>query len=112
AEPSSGFTIPEDTYFIEGLDKIHTEYDPEKANRLLDEVGLKRGPGGMRRMPDGEPFMQIMHVYPSEEGTNPDLWQLVADYWREVGLNFIPKHEDPTLSFLQVTAGNSDIWTY
>lgn len=112
AEPSSGFTIPEDTYHIPGLEKANIEYDPEKAERLLDEVGLKRGPGGMRRLPDGTPFAEILHIYPSEEGMNPDLWQLVADYWREVGLQFAVKHEDLSQSFLQVTAGNSDFWTY
>ena len=90
----------------------NTKYDPGLSNQLLDEMGLKRGRDGQRRMPDGKPFTQMLHIYPSEEGSNPDLWQLVADYWREIGLHFVIKQEDATLKFLQVTAGNSDFWTY
>lgn len=112
AEPSCGFTIPEDNYHIPGMERVNTEYDPAEAERLLDEMGMKRGPGGMRRLPDGSPFSQILHIYPSEEGMNADLWQLVADYWREIGLQFAVKFEDVSQSFLQVTAGNSDFWTY
>jgi len=112
AEPSSGFIVPQDAFYLPGLDKVNTKYDPEIANRLLDEMGMKRGPGGLRRTPSGEVFSQILYVYPSEEGTNPDLWQLVIDYWREVGLHFVVKHQDATQSFLQATAGNSDFWTY
>ena len=29
------------------------DYDPAKANALLDEMGLKLGSDGLRRMPDG-----------------------------------------------------------
>jgi peptide/nickel transport system substrate-binding protein len=112
AEPSGGFTSRQDAYYIEGLDLANAEYNPALANQLLDEMGLVRGPDGKRLMPDGKPFTQLLHVYPSEEGSNPNLWQLVSDYWREIGLQFVVKQEDATLSFLQVTAGNSDFWTY
>jgi peptide/nickel transport system substrate-binding protein len=33
-----------------------TAHDPEAAARLLDEAGLRRGPDGMRRLPDGRPL--------------------------------------------------------
>ena len=32
------------------------DYDVEKANALLDEMGMKRGADGMRTFPDGSPF--------------------------------------------------------
>jgi peptide/nickel transport system substrate-binding protein len=112
AEPSSGFIVPDDPYFVEGLDKANTEFDTATANSLLDELGMKRGDDGMRRMPDGSAFSEIIHIHPSEEGTNRDLWQLVAEYWRDVGLRFAVKHEDSTLSFMQVTAGNTEFWSY
>jgi peptide/nickel transport system substrate-binding protein len=31
-------------------------YDPPRAERLLDEAGLRRGPDGIRRLPDGKPL--------------------------------------------------------
>jgi len=33
-----------------------TTYNVEKANQMLDEAGLKRGPGGIRVGPDGKPM--------------------------------------------------------
>jgi peptide/nickel transport system substrate-binding protein len=113
ATSSSAITMPTDPYYLPGLDTANIEYDPALANRLLDEVGLKRRKSdGMRTFPDGTPFSQVLQVYPSEEGTNADLWQLVVDYWREVGLQFAPKLNDQTLGFLQVVSGNSDFFCY
>ena len=108
----NGVTMPEDRYYQPGLDKTYLDYDPELANRLLDEVGLKRGANGMRRWPDGRGFHEILHIFPSEGGTNADLWQLLADYWREVGLQFSVVIEDGALSRLQVGTGNSDFFAY
>jgi ABC-type transport system substrate-binding protein len=66
----------------------------------------------MRRWPDGSGFHEILHIFPSEGGTNADLWQLLAEYWREVGLQFSVVIEDAALSRLQVTTGKSDFWAY
>ncbi len=112
AVPSRGVSTPADPYYLPEFDEKYLEYDPDRANRLLDEAGLKKGPNGMRRMPDGKPFVQILNVYPSETGTGLDLWQLVADYWREVGLQFAVKTDAPALSQMQVRNGNSDFWAY
>jgi peptide/nickel transport system substrate-binding protein len=112
AEPSNGITTEVDWYYTPGIDKRNTAYDPELANKLLDEVGLTRGPDGMRRMPDGSDFRQILHVFPAESGNIEDLWLLVSEYWREVGLSFVVKHEDAVLSGMQVRNGDSDFWAY
>ncbi len=112
AEPARGVASPFDPYYLPEYDSKYLEYDPELANRLLDELGLKRTSAGMRRMPDGKPFRQILNIYPSEMGTSFDLWELVADYWREVGLDFVTKTDAKTLSVLQVQNGNSDFWAY
>jgi peptide/nickel transport system substrate-binding protein len=113
AAPSSGFTIPDDPYYFDDLEHRNIEYNPAKANALLDEIGLKRRKtDGLRLLPNGKLFTEVLHIYPSEEGTSADLWQLVVDYWREVGLHYTAKMEDGTLSSLQVTSGNSDFWTY
>lgn len=113
SEPSSGFTIPDDTYFLPGMDKANTEFDPEKANALLDELGLKRRKlDGLRELPDGTLFSQLLSIYPSEEGINADMWQLVVDYWREVGLHFATKADDGNLAYLQMTNGNTNFFTY
>ena len=112
ADPNNGVTTELDTYYRSALDKMHTRYDPKLANQLLDEVGLKRGINGVRRLPSGEPFRQILHIYPSEASVSENLWLLVVEYWREIGLQFIVKLEDATLSGMQARNGDSDFWAY
>lgn len=112
AEPARGVASPFDPYYLPEYDTKYLEYDPELANRLLDELGLKRTHSGMRLMPNGKPFRQTLNVYPSEMGTSSELWELVAEYWREIGLDFVTKTDAKTLSVLQVQNGNSDFWAY
>jgi len=96
AAPSRGVSMPEDPYFQPWFNELYLEYEPDRANRLLDEVGLKRGRDGMRRMPDGKPFRQLIHWSP-EDSPQSEMWELVVEYWREVGLHFVLKPEARTL---------------
>jgi peptide/nickel transport system substrate-binding protein len=112
ATPSHGVASPYDPYYLPEYDEMYINYDPERANQLLDEVGLVRGSDGMRCWPDGKPFREILDCFPSELGTGADQWQLVADYWREVGLDFTVKLDTATLSLLKVRNGNTDFWAY
>lgn len=112
AVPSRGVASKFDPYYLPEYSEKYLEYDPEKANLLLDEIGLKRTASGMRKLPNGETFRQILNIFPSETGTSIELWELVAEYWREVGLDFVTKSDARTLSLLQVTNGNSDFWAY
>lgn len=112
AEPSRGIASKYDPYYLPEFNEDYLEYDPERANELLDRVGLKRGPGGLRRLPNGKPFRQIINVYATEGGTPTELWQLVADYFREVGLDFTVQVDAVILSPMRVRNGNTDFWAY
>lgn len=112
AAASTAVAAPEDPYFQPRYNETYIEYDPTLANALLDELGMKRGIDGMRRMPDGSKFHEILHVFPSEMSAGQEMWELVADFWREVGLAFTVQLDDATLSMLQVQSGTSNFWTY
>ena len=112
AAPARGVAGPFDPYYLPEFDEQYLEYDPARANLLLDDLGFRRGPSGLRRLPSGGRFRQILNVFPSEAGSNMEMWQLIAEYWREVGLEFVVKTDAPTLSRLQVINGNSDFWAY
>jgi len=112
AEPSRAIASKYDPYYLPEFNQKYLEYDPERANELLDRVGLKRGPRGMRQLPNGKPFRQIINVYATEGGTPTELWQLVADYFREVGLNFTVQVDAVLLSPMRVRNGNTDFWGY
>jgi len=59
-----------------------TEYDPDRANQMLDEIGVERGPDGWRMRPDGEPLMLNIIIITAES----TLWELVKEYWEDVGI--------------------------
>jgi peptide/nickel transport system substrate-binding protein len=61
-----------------------TEYDPEQANELLDEMGLERGADGWRRRPDGEPLI-IFYEY-CQQACPVSVHPLVKEYWETVGV--------------------------
>jgi len=66
-------------------------YDPKLANKLLDEVGLnKRGPDGIRLLPDGRPATIVVE-HASEETEDTDALQLIAEYWKKVGIKMLVK---------------------
>ena len=63
------------------------EYDPDKAERLLDEVGLAaRGRDGFRLDPDGNPLRFIMY-HPPWPVDNPEVGELIKGHLAEVGIN-------------------------
>ena len=107
-EPINGVGFPLDPYFETGMDKMHIEYDPERANRLLDEVGLKRGFGGMRRYPDGTRFREVVYCVTLGSAGNLTMEQLAIDFWREIGLEFVIKSETIDLGYLRGRSGNFD----
>jgi len=73
---------------------IPSEYDPEKAKKLLDEVGLdKRNAEGWRLGPDGKEFVIYLEVCAHLPDTVP-VTELVTEYWKAVGIKTIMKVVD------------------
>lgn len=83
------------------------DYDVEKANALLDEMGMKRGADGMRTYPDGSPFT-ILWEY-SSQFANAEFVKLMSDYFKAVGLNVNAKEVTSEASRDNAKAARSDI---
>ena len=65
-------------------------YDPKAAAGLLDELGLKRGRDGMRRLPDGRP-LEIIVETAGESSEQTDVLELIRETWRETGIKLYSK---------------------
>lgn len=98
--PASPFTTEEDA-------KHMIEYDVQRANELLDEMGLERGSDGRRLRSDGRP-LQILWEY-SSQFASPELVQLVSDYWRAVGVTVQPREITSALTREKAWNNESDI---
>lgn len=62
-------------------------FDPEEANRLLDELGLdQRGSDGFRLMPNGEPLILMMDAISGAFLDYPSIAEMVGQQWADVGV--------------------------
>ena len=89
----------------EGNDTVHAEcplyreeyrnrwarFDPDAANALLDEIGLReRNDEGIRLMPDGRP-LEIIVETAGEDSEQTDVLELVGWTWKEAGIKLFSK---------------------
>ena len=65
-------------------------YDRKAARALLDELGLKKGADGMRKLPDGRP-LEIIVETAGESNEHTDILELIRETWREVGIKIFVK---------------------
>ena len=100
--------LPLGVPFVTDADRNHMiQYDPKQANQLLDQMGLRRGPGGMRLRPDGKP-LTILWEYTSQFASAGYV-QLVQGYWRAVGVEVNLKEVTTQLARQKAKAGDADI---
>lgn len=91
----------------------NAEYDPQRANQILDRLGLaRRDSDGYRTLPDGERLTLFMIARPGE--TAP--LQFLVEDWREVGLRVVIREKPHRLYLaavgyadLQRTDGGSEL---
>jgi peptide/nickel transport system substrate-binding protein len=69
-------------------------YDPEHANKLLDEIGLdKRDGAGVRLMKDGRPLELLVEV-DGEAADLIDALQITAEFWMDIGVKLLVKPQE------------------
>jgi peptide/nickel transport system substrate-binding protein len=85
--PAQVQPIPGSKFRVEEYVTKDTEFDPDTANALLDEMGLtERDGSGIRLRPDGESLVMRMDVTVDDPGALA-VAQLYQEFFREVGLN-------------------------
>jgi peptide/nickel transport system substrate-binding protein len=73
--------------FAQPASQIPSEYDPDSANALLDEVGLDvRDDDGWRLGPDGVVFDMPFEISASGPDMVP-VTELIVEFWKSLGLN-------------------------
>jgi peptide/nickel transport system substrate-binding protein len=82
------------------------QYDVAEANRLLDEVGLKRGSDGLRHLPDGR-IADIVIENSGESSEKSDVLELIRDSWRDLGIRMFTRPMQLTLFRRRIFAGET-----
>ena len=76
--------LPGSPFYDEELAYAYSEYDPDRANQLLDEVGMAARDGdGFRLGPDGNRFQITITAMTT---TSSDMLEMAKQYWEDVGI--------------------------
>ncbi len=87
AVPWQATTPPNTSFFEPWMGTHYAEYDPDKANQLLDEMGLQwDGNEQWRLRPDGKPLTVLLE-YVDGEGPKGKVSEFLKEYWAELGIN-------------------------
>ena len=74
-------------YYVEGTGQNAIEFDPDEANRILDDLGLTMGTDGVRQRPDGEPLALVLMYVEDSAGISPaDAYGMVRRNWADIGV--------------------------
>ena len=91
AEPVQATTYPKNSFYQERWAQSYVEYDPERANQLLDEMGMDQRDGeGFRLLPGGEPFTLVAE-FPVQVAVLTKTGELLKEYWDKVGIRTLVK---------------------
>ncbi len=96
ARESANTVLPKSPLFRPELAGAYADYDVDKANQLLDDMGLdKRDGDGTRLLPDGR-RAEITVETAGEDTTFGDILELVGSDWAKLGLRAYahPSHLD------------------
>ncbi|SEQ10802.1 peptide/nickel transport system substrate-binding protein [Devosia sp. YR412] len=97
--------------YHEGVSTQHLEYDVDRANALLDGLGLtERDANGIRLMKDGRPARFLVDIR-SSYGYIIDVMSLVDQHWHRIGIDIDLNVIDTSLYRLRAESAEHDFTT-
>jgi peptide/nickel transport system substrate-binding protein len=91
-EPRQAAPLKDSEFYSSSYAQAYTRFDPGKARRLLDEMGLKTGPGGKRMRPDGKQLRLSLDVMLTIQST-VDTAEIIASNFKHIGIDTDVKSE-------------------
>ena len=106
ATESANTVLPESPLYRPEYATAYATRDLDRANALLDEVGLtERRFDGIRLLPNGEPC-QIVVETAGESAVETDVLELIRDHWRDVGIALFTRVSQRDLLRSRVKSGD------
>lgn len=107
ATPAANTVLPESPLYTRGLSEAYAQYDPARANALLDEAGFtKRDTDGVRLLADGRRFEFIVETT-GESPAETDMLELVSDDWLAIGVRIHPRATPRNAFRRKITEGTT-----
>ncbi len=111
-EPYQAAPRPQSPLYNEQLARQYTEFDPDQANAMLDEILPNKDSEGFRLLPNGDRLVIALEVIPTLFPEWTDVLELITGYWADVGIKLEQVVEDRTVFYDRKTANLQDanIW--
>ncbi len=111
--PSQASVAQSSIWWEERYSTAFLEYDPDKANALLDSVGLDQRDGdGFRLRPDGKRLTLINSIFDEARTAQVEMAELMKEQWNAVGLDIVNNALDRQLWVAQTQALEHDLSVY
>ncbi|MCB2054520.1 MAG: ABC transporter substrate-binding protein [Geminicoccaceae bacterium] len=112
ATPANNTVLEASPLYTPEIGNACLGYDVDRANALLDEVGLtERNDQGLRLLPDGRPLELIVETA-GEDSEQSDILELVRDQWAAIGFRIHTKPSEREVLRNRIFAGEAlmTIW--
>jgi len=107
--PRQAVPDPGCSFYEDWMGKYYIEYDPERANKLLDEMGLKWDKKHQYRLrPDGK-TLAITIEFNQTKPTIGKILELTKGYWEKVGVKVALKGEQNVFYQQRLRANECDM---
>jgi len=104
---SNNTVLPESPLFKPEYQTNWAQFDLDRANDLLDEMGLdKRDSSGLRLLPNGKP-MEIIVQSSGESTEETDVLELITDSWKKIGIALFTRPSQREVFRNRIFAGDS-----
>ncbi|POZ89983.1 ABC transporter substrate-binding protein [Petrotoga halophila] len=111
AEPRQASLVSGSAYYDPEWESAYAEYNPEKANELLDEMGLVWDSKHEYRLrPDGKSLQFTVQVVGQP---HVDVWTMVREYWKnDLGIEIEVENLEQSLYYERLDAHDFDgqVW--
>lgn len=112
AKPGAMTVLEQSPFYEEEMRMAWAEFDPERANQLLDAAGLTEKDGyGIRYLPDGR-RMELVIETAGERQEVENALQIITDDWNDVGVKLVMRPLDRDILRNRVFSGNTmaSVW--
>ncbi len=112
AREGANTVLSESPLFKPEYQKAWTAFDLDRANALLDEIGLtERNGRGTRLLPDGRPLDIIVETA-GENTEETDVLELILDGWKKIGVRLFTKPSQREVFRNRVFSGDAvmSVW--
>jgi peptide/nickel transport system substrate-binding protein len=96
ATPADGSIIPPlyKDFFWQAQGDEKVTFDVAKANKILDDAGYKKGPDGVRTMPDGSRKLQFRFSIHTDTPIEDKLAEYLTGWFKQIGITLTTKRLD------------------